>query len=162
VILHQSNTVSYRRVKWQITSTFIYKLRYSYGLTEDFHHPKGWYSVVKGEDGAWYLIAHVGCAWDGATLYFDYLWMMVPSLVHDILHWLIKRGVIHEIYNDVIDLELEQAIIHGKEPIPWRQGGNSKIVRRLRAKIILRGTNLADEKTLTGDFNDIKIERVLV
>jgi hypothetical protein len=155
-----STHLDYRRVKWQVTVTFVHKLRYSYGLTEDYSHPDGWYSVIKGDDGEWYLIAHIGCAWDGATLYPDYAWMIIPSLIHDILHWLIKRGVIHEIYNDVIDMELQLAIIHGKEPIPWRQGGNSKLVRRIRAKIILLGTHTADEKKLIGK-SDVQIRKVL-
>jgi|GEM_PF-5394460 len=146
-----------RRVKHQVTVEFVYKLEYEYGLVEDFHHPLGYYSVVWWK-GSWYVIAHIGCAWDGATLYPDYAWMMVPSLVHDILLWLTGRGIIREIYNDVIDLELYLAIINGKEPIPWRQGGNSKIVRKIRASIVLRGVNTADTKAMTGkDIVDIEV-----
>lgn len=152
----------YRKAKWQVVSNhFYYRLAYDYGIKEDYHHPEGWYSVIR-QDGAWYVVAYVGCAWDGATKYPDYLWMMAPSLVHDILHWLIKRGVIAEHYNDVIDLELHHAIVHGKEPIPLLQGGNSEIVRKIRAWIILRGTNTADEKTISASSNDLPIRSVKV
>lgn len=157
-----SENLFYRRVKWQVTDNhFIYELQYEYGITEEFHHPLGYYSVMKNSRGKWCVIAYIGCTWDGATKYPDFLWMMFPSLVHDILHWLIKRGVIHVRYNDVIDLELEQMIIHGGQPIPWYQGGNSNTVRRIRAKLILRATNTADEK-LDLETSDIEIRSVKV
>lgn len=155
----------YRRAKWQVTgSPIVFELYYDYGFTEDWHHPDGYYSVMQGLYGdptKWYVVAWPGCAWDGASLYPDFRWMMMPSLRHDILHWLIKRGLIPEIYNDVIDLELYQAILNGKEPIPLRQGGNSKFVRKLRAKAVCRATHLADEK-LDASGPDIQWKRVLV
>lgn len=155
-----SEELDYRKAKWQVVDNhFIYRLQFDYGLTESYYHPDGWYAIVKDSEGHWYIIAYIGCAWDGATKYPDFLWMMVPSLVHDILHWLIKRGIIAEIYNDVIDMELELAVINGKEPIPWHQGGNSKTVRKIRARIIRRATNTADEVTDTSTA-DIKHRKV--
>lgn len=158
--MRASTELHYRRAKWQVTEFFVYPLRYTYGLKEDWTHPNGWYGVTR-QHGQWFLWAAVGCAWDGATKYPDYSWMMAPSLVHDILHWLIKRGVISTIYNDVIDLELKVAILNGKEPIPWWQGGNSKLTRKVRAYIILRGTNIANEK-LDPDTPDVEQRSVLV
>lgn len=145
-----------------VNEPIVFELFYHFGLTEDWHHPEGYYSFVQGLYGnpnKWYIIAWPGCAWDGASKYPDYKWMMAPSLRHDILHWAIKRGIIDTIYNDVIDLELYQAILTGEEPIPWRQGGNSKTVRKVRAKIICRATHTADEK-LDPDTPDIEWRKV--
>lgn len=158
--MNQSDFLSYKPAKWQVTEILVFKLVYHYGITEDWDHPRGWYSIVERDDGC-YLIVYGGCAWDGATLYPDYAWMIVPSLVHDVLLYLVARGVIDERYNDVIDSELYWAIIDGKEPIPLLQGGNSKFVRKLRAKIVLRGVNTADTKN-QSKTEDIKHRRVVV
>jgi hypothetical protein len=158
-----SDELKYRRVKWQVTEEAVaFMCKYDYGLPNGFSwlHPHGYYGVSVA-DGTTYLVAFVGCAWDGATKYPDFLWMMAPSLKHDILHWLIKRGIIEEHYNDVIDLELYYAILEGKEPIPLRQGGNSKFVRKLRAHLILRATNTADEVTDTSTA-DIEVRKVKI
>ena len=158
--MHHSTDLEYRKTKWQVVGHhFIYKLRFDYRLKEDYYHPDGWYGVFRGMDRCWYVIAYIGCAWDGATKYPDFLWMMVPSLVHDILHWLIKRGIIGERFNDLIDMELEYAVVHGKQPIPLRQGGNSKFTRTVRARIIRIGANTADEvfDTTTEDVRHRKV-----
>lgn len=47
-----------------------------------------------------------GCCWDGPTWFPDFEWMMKPSLIHDVLHWLIANGTIPEEQNDLIDEEL--------------------------------------------------------
>lgn len=159
-----STELALRRVKWQVTGApVVFKLHYQFGIKEDWNHPEGWYSVregIYGDPGNWYIIAWPGCAYDGVTKYPDYDWLLPHAMRHDILHWLIKRGVIREKYNDVIDLELERSIVMGKEPIPWRQGGNSKLVRKIRAKFILRGTNLANERGSSAP--DIKTKRLLI
>lgn len=164
--MFDTEKMGYRGARWQVVGKPVaFRLRYEYGFKEDWHHPDGWYSVMLLKDAwgdeDWHVVAWRGCAWDGATKYPDFKWMIGPSLLHDILHWLIKRGIIAEHYNDVIDLELKEAIIHGKEPIPWYQGGNSMAVRKLRAHLVLRGTNLADEKKVIG-ATDMKHKEVLL
>ena len=103
-----------------------------------------WYAIVK-RDGLWWLIVFPGTGWDGASMYFDYSWIMYPSLVHDILHWLIAKGVLDESANDLIDKELGDCIRYSDEPIKWRHGGN--ISRPLRAALVVAGTSLVDEET---------------
>ena len=103
-----------------------------------------WYAIRK-INGLWYLYVKPGCGWDGASMYFDYRWIMYPSLVHDILHWLIAKGVLPEEANDLIDKELGDCIRYSKEPIKWIHGGN--ISRPLRASLVVAGTKLIDEKT---------------
>lgn len=94
-----------------------------------------WYSLIKRDDG-WYIIGHEGCAWDFATGWFDWDWLKEASLGHDILHWLIKRGVLSETNNDAIDNELMLIARHrgkafGLKPRSW---------------LIRKGTNLLDQK----------------
>lgn len=94
-----------------------------------------WYSLVK-RNGKWCLVAHIGCAWDFATGWFDWDWLKEASLGHDILHWLIRQGVIDAKYNDEIDNELlEIAKARGKT-----------FGLAPRAWIIKRATNLLDER----------------
>lgn len=78
-----------------------------------------WYGIVKREDG-FYIYANPGCAWDYATKYFDGDYIKEASLGHDILHWLIARGIIDEKYNSSIDQEF-YLLLRDRGGIPhWR------------------------------------------
>lgn len=68
-----------------------------------------WYALQKRDDG-WYIVAKIGCAWDGATFFPDFKWIMQASLGHDILLWLIAKGVIAESKNDLVDDEIKHII----------------------------------------------------
>lgn len=108
--------------------------------TEEFKGP--WYSLVKRVDG-WYIVAHIGCVWDYATGWIDFDWLKEASLGHDILHWLIKRGVLPTAANDAIDDELALiAKVRGNAE-GWRQWYLSK------------ATNLCDQKT-DGKGREVK------
>jgi hypothetical protein len=137
-------------MKYRLAEDFVYELELDYGLTEDFHHPLRYYSVVK-KGNSWFIIVRKGCCWDGATMYFDWKWMMYPSLVHDVLHWLIKRGVIDEIYNDRIDEELRLMVLGTRTRVPFR---------KIRARAIQKATHLANEKRKKG--TDFPIKRIQI
>ena len=142
-------------MKHRLGEDFYYKIHFSYGTEYEYHHPTGYYSMVQHKH-EWWIRARKGCCWDGATKYPDYQWMLYPSLIHDILHWMIKRGVIEERYNFLIDRELEYMVRTSKTPIPWWQGGNK--TRPIRAYIIRRATNTSDEKRSDAkDFKEIRI-----
>jgi hypothetical protein len=87
----------------------------------------------------------------------DHDFMMAPSLVHDILHWLIARGVISPELNDTIDRELEWAINYFKVSPPKWQGGN--LLKRWRAKWIRRATHTCHEMPGNPTF---KLKRLRV
>ena len=131
-------------LKYRNKELLMYPLFYDYGLQKDFIHPDGYYAVIKDHDGCWWLLIFPECCWDGATFYWDYQWMMLASLVHDILHWLIKRGIIDEKYNFLIDKELQHLVLTSNIKIPWYQGG--EMSKPFRAWIIKTGTALANEK----------------
>lgn len=76
----------------------------------------------------------------------DHDFMMAPSLIHDILHWLIRRNIIDEDKNDIIDYELERAINYYNVSPPAWQGGNLFGLKKWRAKWIRRATHTCDEK----------------
>lgn len=104
----------------------------------EFVHPDGYYSLRRRADG-WYLIAHAGCAWDFATGWIDWDWLKEASLGHDVLHWLIKRGVLPDskAVNRLIDRELmliarARGQTFGLKPRSW---------------IIKTATNLLDQKS---------------
>jgi hypothetical protein len=84
------------------------------------------------------------CAWDGATSFPDFKWILEGSLWHDILHWLIAKGVIPEEENDLIDKELAHIIkeLGG----PSARGKIKEILLSFRARYVQLGTNTADEK----------------
>lgn len=110
-----------------------WKLSEDIVCTQEFHGD--WYSLIQKDDG-WYVIAHIGCCWDFATGWFDWDWLKEASLGHDILHWLIKRGVISERYNRAIDNELmyiaqDRGTAFGLKPRSW---------------MIKTATNLVDQK----------------
>lgn len=131
-------------LKYRLASPFVYKLYYDYEPEKEFKHPQGYYELKKDEHGEWWIFAHYGCCWDGPSGYWDFKFMQFPSLIHDILHWLIGWGAIDEKYNDTIDDELEHAIRVAKTRIPIWLGG--KLLKNVRARIVRRATNFVDEK----------------
>lgn len=115
--------------EWKLSAALAARCRSEYeGL---------WYALVRRPDG-WYLIGKVGCAWDFATKFIAFDWVIEASLGHDILHWLIAKGILPEACNDLIDHELaEIAKVRGKAP-------------RWRRWYIEKATNLVNEKA-TGE-----------
>ncbi len=151
-LVYQSG-MKYRNVK-----PFYYKLHFHYGAEYEYLHPESYYALKKDSHGSWWIVVYAGCCWDGATKYPDYKWMKYPSLIHDVLHWLIKRGAIEERCNDLIDRELQHMILNTRVKIPWWQGG--EITKRLRAALIRRATGLANEKAAQG--TDTPVHRIVI
>ena len=108
-----------------------WKLTQDYGDHEEFRGV--FYEIIKREDG-WHLIAKIGCMWDFASGWIDHDKVKEASLGHDILHWLIARGIIDTDYNDSIDREFYEIL---------RERGN---LPKWRAKILMWGTNTCDQK----------------
>lgn len=94
--------------KYQLDEDITFKLHYDYSVKEPYSCQ--YYSIDTDNN----LTIYRGCCWDGPTWFPDFKWMMRPSLIHDVLHWLIAKGVIHEVYNDLIDMELEHWIKKNK------------------------------------------------
>lgn len=92
---------------------YIVAEQWEWKLVGEFHPTRPftgkWYELQERSDG-WYLIAKQGCGWDGATWFPDYKWIMQASLAHDILHWLIARGIIPEEENALIDDEMIEVL----------------------------------------------------
>lgn len=159
MIYLQSTAIVYEDgLKYRLVAPVFYMLQEKYEFTGEFKHPQSYYQLLKDDTGRWWIIAHVGCCWDGPTKYWDYEWMMHPSLIHDILHWLIGWGVLSEEHNDTIDRELELLILNSKAKIPWWQGGNMS--KPLRARMVRRATGLANEKYRADKSNDFKVKKV--
>lgn len=51
-----------------------------------------------------------GYAWDGASWFPDFWWMIVPSAIHDALYQLIREGLLPPTWREDADLELYRAI----------------------------------------------------
>lgn len=85
-------------------------------------------------DGTLRILA--GCCWDGPTWFPDFKWMMKPSLIHDVLHWLIANGTIPEEDNDLIDKELALWI---------KQGKGQSWLYSFRAWYVKKATSLVDQ-----------------
>ena len=77
------------------------------GININYSIDCGWYGVVK-ESGI--IFVRKGFAWDGATMFPDFRWILEGSLWHDVLHLLIAKGAIPESENDNIDRELSAII----------------------------------------------------
>lgn len=99
-----------------------------------------WYALEKWGD-SWWLVAKPGCAWDGATWFPDFDWIMQASLGHDILHWLIAKGVIPEYQNDMIDTEMTH-IIDQRAKRPGLMGDQMIALRKF---YIERAVNKVDQ-----------------
>jgi hypothetical protein len=106
--------LEYSIKEYRVLKPIQFKLHNDYQIKEsitieDFIEGK-YYRVEP--DGRVFI--HAGCTWDGPTSFPDFKWIMLPSLVHDILHDLIGRGIISVDANDLIDSELEYWISKGK------------------------------------------------
>ena len=140
----------------QVVKKWEWRLRCDYGLTlpglstgkqpDQVIHRSRYYSLVH-RNGFFYIQAHVGCAWDYATGYFDGDYIKEASLGHDILHWLIAKGVIDTKYNDAIDYEFKQILMIRGNIAPWR------------ASILMKGVNLVDQKNTGIDRPVVKLRK---
>jgi hypothetical protein len=117
--------------KYQVAKSFSVQLHNGFRIKKDFNCR--YYSVTK----TGLLTAHAGCCWDGPTWFPDFKWMYIPSLIHDILHWLIAKGIIGMWANDLIDVELDYWIQQNKG---WNR------LYRFRGGYIRWATNRVDQK----------------
>ncbi len=97
----------------------------------------GWYGVDKE---AATIYAREGFAWDGATMFPDFKWILEGSLWHDVLHLLIAQGAIPVSENNAIDKELTQ-IIRTCGGV-----GQSHWLARLRAHYVKKATGLVHQQ----------------
>lgn len=125
-------------LKYQLTKPWVWKLRGNFHVLNFYN---GRYYYLKKLGNHWYIGAHVGCGWDGATLYPDYDYMKEPSLGHDIILWLIAKGCIAEEDNNLADIELFHLVL-GCNP-NFKYG---KIILRSFAWKVRLGTHLANTK----------------
>lgn len=121
--------------KYQLESDWKWKLQEDIEINYAFQGP--YYALT--EDG--WIHAFKGCAWDGATWFPDFDWIMEGSLGHDILHWLIAHGAIPESQNDLIDKELEN-IIRARHGNNWFQ----RRLDKFRGWYVRRATGFVDQK----------------
>lgn len=133
--------------KYRLEQDFYYKIHFDLEPRKQFFHEDGYYGLLQDKDGDWWIHARIGCCWDGPSGPMpDHDFMMAPSLVHDILHWLIRREIIPEKHNNLIDAELERAInFYDVSPPLWQGGDLFGKLKAIRARIIRRATNTCDE-----------------
>lgn len=129
--------VKYTRIPWKykVAEPFAYKLQCQYTIKEDYHCP--YFSITT--DG--WLIIYDLYAWDGATWFPDFDWIKTQSAIHDALHECIRLGIIPESENDLIDKELELAIMGNPATRRTKQA-----VLKLRGWYIGKATNTVNEK----------------
>lgn len=118
--------------KYQVVEEITWELRCNFKPLME-HHTN--YYELWHHDGRWFITIYAGCCWDGPTWFPDFVWMMLASLIHDVLHWLIAAGAISTNSNDLIDAELAGIVRMQKE----RLSG-------LRAWYIEKATNRVDQK----------------
>lgn len=127
--------------KYQLTAGWHWGLKHKFTIKSDYRNRYYWVSAKRNEIGA-----YIGCAWDGATWFPDTDWIMEGSLGHDILCWLIEKGIIPEEENDLIDKELE-VIIQERAPVPkWLQNRWGLYLLQFRAWYVRKGTHLANSR----------------
>jgi len=126
-------------IKYQITEYAEYYLQTD--LPIEYSFSTAWYGVDKANRRLW---ANPGMAWDGATMFPDFNWILESSLWHDILHFLIAKGAIREDQNHAIDRELARAIqlLGG----PESRGRIADTLLKIRSGYVRRATHLADQK----------------
>jgi hypothetical protein len=110
--------------------------------------------ITKSYDGKFYgvdkeqrvLWAKAGFAWDGASCFPDFNWILESSLWHDVLHLLIAQGVIPVSENNKIDEELARAIrlLGGAES----DGRIADTLLKIRSGYVQRATNLVHQKVV--------------
>lgn len=140
--------ITFRRgFKYQLEADWHWKLKGDFTIARNYHNRYYWVST----DG--HLGAFAGCAWDGATFFPDYRWILEGSLGHDLLHWLIAKGIIPESQNDLIDKELAE-IIKARAPLPRLLPMPVAIkLLHARAWMVRKGTNLVNQKS--GDVRPL-------
>ena len=149
-----STEIVYGDKLYTLTEHLWYKFHNDLGFTRPFKQKDGWYELLQDDNGDWWLHLFPAFQWNGANLYPDYKFMMMPSAIHDTDHWLIMHGIIPEENNNLIDKELEDSILFSKTKIPFKDGG--WIPKKARARIIRRATNTANEKrNLAGQEHSI-------
>lgn len=130
-----------RTVKWQLLNNF---------------------TILRAHETRYYKVSMSGlltikasCCYNGADCFPDTEWMRLPSLIHDVLLWLIAAGAIPESENDLVDRELAD-LVKFQEPKTFRE----KYLRRIRAIYIFRATNLA--QTRIGEIREIKHRKIKI
>lgn len=122
--------------KYQVFSSFSWNLEHKFKIKEELN--TRYYSITK--DGA--ILIKTGCCWDGATWFPDHEWIMIASLIHDVLHWLIARGIIPKRQNDLIDKELAHIIMLSED-----KSCADKHLKKFRAWYVEKATNSVDQDT---------------
>ena len=123
-----------RGYKYQLVRPWKWKVQSDLTILSDFRNRYYWASAKRREIGA-----YVGCAWDGATWFPDFDWIIEGSLGHDIFHWLIAKGIVPESDNPLIDRELAAIIRERGGDVPeW--------LINFRASYVRRATGFVDQK----------------
>ena len=150
--------VFYKNIKYMLSEPSSWKLISDITITRPFENE---FFAVDPDTRV--LTAKRWCAWDGATKFPDFPWILEGSLWHDIMHWLIAEGVIPEEENNLIDEELGHIIraLGG----PKGKGKIKQLLLAFRSKYVELGTHLADEevggKIPIYKLEHGKIERVV-
>jgi hypothetical protein len=126
-------------IKYQLTADTRWVLIEPISILHSFQND--WYGIDKDTREVW---ANRSCAWDGATWFPDFLWILESSLRHDVLLWLIAKGAIAESANNMIDREMSHYIklLGG----PEAQKKHKTALTNFRAWYTRKGTNLANTK----------------
>lgn len=129
-------------LKYQLYEDATYDLQLV-GLKVNHSFDSKFYGVDKDQRVLW---AKAGFAWDGATNFLDFNWILEASLWHDVLHLLIAQGVIPTSENNKIDEELARAIrlLGGSES----DGRVADTLLKLRSSYVRRATNLVHQKVV--------------
>jgi hypothetical protein len=127
-------------IKYQLFEDAKYDLQLQGILITSSYEGK-FYGIDKEQRVLW---AKAGFAWDGASCFPDFNWILEASLWHDVLHLLIAQGVIPTSENNKIDEELARAIrlLGGGES----DGRIADILLKIRAGYVQRATNLVHQK----------------
>jgi hypothetical protein len=129
-------------IKYQLFEDTKYDLQLQ-GIAITESYDGKFYGVDKDQRVLW---AKAGFAWDGATSFPDFNWILEASLWHDVLHLLIAQGGIPTSENNKIDEELARAIrlLGGHES----DGRVADIMLKLRSGYVRRATNLVHQKVV--------------
>lgn len=131
--------IFYKDIKYMLAEPATWKLRGNITIRHDYENE---FFSVNAKTRV--ITAKRWCAWDGATKFPDFPWILEGSLWHDILHWLIARGVIPEEENNLIDEEL--AYIIRKLGGPKSRGAIKELLLKFRSGYVELATHLANEK----------------
>ena len=131
--------IFYKDINYMLAEPAVHQIHTPLTILHDYENE--WYAVRRDSRT---LVAKRFCGWDGATKFPDFNWILEGSLWHDILHWLIAKGVIPESENDLIDQEL--AYIIRKCGGPKARGRTTDMLLKARSKYVQIATGLANEK----------------